>query len=93
MKDNRKCKDRKRAGRWGKKLRKKCKIIKKGMIRKRRKWRDKEVESDAISNEANRKKGFFFKTTTTNNELPAGCSYLHICTTDSTCIRPTRIPH
>jgi hypothetical protein len=43
------------------------------MIRKRKKLRDKEVESEAISDEANRKNVIFvLPTTTTNNELPAG---------------------
>jgi len=34
-----------------------------------RKWRDKEVVSEAISSEANRKKVIFFLPTTTSNEL------------------------
>ena len=46
---------------------------KKGMIRKRKKWRDKEAESEAICNKANRKNVIFvLPTTTTSNELPAG---------------------
>jgi hypothetical protein len=51
------------------------------MIRKRRKnLRDKEVESETISNEANRKKVTFFLPATTNKELPAGRSYLRTYT-------------
>jgi hypothetical protein len=58
------------------------------------KLRDKEVESEAIHNKANRKRvTFFLPTTTACKELPAGHSYLRTCTGDSAGIIPTRIPH